>query len=34
MNAYFVLAFIIAPITVVALGWAAVFMHERYSDRH
>lgn len=28
MNEYFVLAFIITPAVVVALGWAAVFLHE------
>jgi hypothetical protein len=28
MNEYFVLAFIITPMLVIALGWAAVFLHE------
>ena len=28
MNEYFILAFIITPTLVMALGWAAVFLHE------
>jgi hypothetical protein len=31
MNAYAVLAFILTPALVAALGWAAVLLHERYS---
>ena len=30
MNEYWVLAFVVTPIVVVALGWAAVWLHERY----
>ena len=29
MNGHFILAFVIAPIVVVALGWAAVLLNER-----
>lgn len=28
MNEYFVLAFIVTPLTLLAMGWAAVFLHE------
>lgn len=28
MNEFFVLAFIIMPLMVMALGWGAVFLHE------
>jgi len=33
MNEYFVLAFIIMPAVVVALGWGAVFLHEWHLRR-
>ena len=29
MNGHYLLAFVIAPIVVVALGWAAVLLNER-----
>lgn len=29
MNEYFILAFIITPAIVVAIGWGAVLLHER-----
>jgi hypothetical protein len=30
-NEYWILAFVITPAIVVALGWAAVLMHEHHS---
>ena len=33
MNEYWVLAFVITPAIVVALGWAAVLLHEHQSRR-
>ncbi len=29
MNEYFILAFIVTPTLVMALGWGAVLLHER-----
>jgi hypothetical protein len=29
MNASFLLAFVFTPLAAVALGWGAVFLHER-----
>jgi len=34
MNAYWILAFVVAPLTVLTLGWAAVFWHEHRLRRH
>jgi hypothetical protein len=31
MNKFELFAFVIAPLTVAALGWIAVLIHERYS---
>ncbi|WP_279594729.1 MULTISPECIES: hypothetical protein [unclassified Methylobacterium] len=33
MNASFVVAFVVTPALVLALGWTAVFLHERAQRR-
>ena len=33
MNASFLLAFLFTPLAAVALGWGAVFLHERAQRR-
>ncbi len=33
MNEYYLLAFVITPALVLALGWGAVFLHERADRR-
>jgi hypothetical protein len=32
MNEYQLFAFVILPIAVLALGWGAVFLNERFGD--
>jgi hypothetical protein len=31
MSEYAILAFVVTPAIVIALGWAAVFLHERHT---